>query len=35
MLGRFSENDAIDSQSENSRPNNTEEGDDNFEDLID
>ena len=31
--GRFSENDAIES-SENSRPINTEEGDENFEDLI-
>ena len=31
--GTFSENDAIES-SENSRPQNTEEGDENFEDLI-
>ena len=31
--GRFSENDAIES-SENSRPVNTEEGEDNFEDFI-
>ena len=31
--GRFRENDAIDS-SDNSRPNNTEEGDGDFEDFI-
>lgn len=31
--GRFSENDAIES-SENSRPQNTEDGDENFEDFI-